>query len=147
MALTVCDIAMRYITGVSILGVYEIVERVMICAVFASFAYTQTEHGHVQITMLISAFPQKLRFFIMVLNNLVSAAIALLVAYAAWRQGNVAFESQYTTGVLFIPLYPFYWVEIVTMVVFSLALLFEAVKSAVAIFNKEVADEIQSTWS
>ena len=147
MALTICDVLIRYISGASILGVYEIVERVMICAVFASFAYTQTEHGHVQITKLVSMFPAKLRFLVMSLNSLISAAVIVLAAYAAWRQGNVALESNYTTGVLFIPLYPFYWVEIVSMAVFCLALLFDTVKNFFGIFNQEIAKEVQSTWS
>ena len=147
MALTVCDVLIRKLTGQSILGVYEIVERVMICAVFASFAYTQTSHAHVNITMVVAALPQKLRFLIMTLNNLISAAVSVLVAYAAWRQCNVARASHYTTGVLLIPTWPFYWVEIVAMAVLCLAFLFHAVKNAAAIINKELAVEIQSTWS
>lgn len=147
MALTVCDVLIRKISGQSILGVYEIVERVMICAVFASFAYTQTEHGHVNITMLVAAFPQKLRFAVMALNNLISGAISILVAYAAWRQCNVAMASHYTTGVLLIPLWPFYWVEIISMAVLCLAFVFHAVKNVFAMFNSEIAAEVQSTWS
>ena len=147
MAVTIADILIRWITGKPILGVYEIVERIMICAVFASFAYTQTENGHVQITMLISKFPQKLRFFVMTLNNLLSAAVIVLTAYAAYRQCMVAMSSHYTTGVLQIPLWPFYWVEIVSMVVLCLAFLFHAVKNAAAMFNADIAAELQANWS
>lgn len=147
MAVTIADIILRWITGIPILGVYEIVERIMICAVFASFAYTQTENGHVQITMLVAKFPQKLRFLIMTLNNILSAAVIVLTAYAAYRQGMVAMSSHYTTGVLLIPLWPFYWVEIVSMAVLCLAFLFHAVKNAAAMFNKNIAAEIQAEWS
>lgn len=147
MAITIADIVLRWITGEPILGVYEIVERIMICAVFASFAYTQTENGHVQITMLIASFPQKLRFLLMALNNILSAAVIVLTAYAAYRQGMVAMGSNYTTGVLLIPLWPFYWVEIVSMAVLCLAFLFHAVKNAAAMFNQELAAEIQADWS
>lgn len=146
MAITVADILIRWITGKPILGVYEVVERIMICAVFASFAYTQTENGHVQITMVISKLPQKLRFAIMTLNNLLSAAVIILTAYAAYRQGMVAMSSNYTTGVLLIPLWPFYWVEIISMAVLCLAFLFHAAKNAAAIFNSDVAAEIQADW-
>lgn len=146
MALTVCDVLIRKISGQSILGVYEIVERVMICAVFASFAYTQTSHAHVNITMLVAAFPQKLRFGVMAVNNLISGAVSVLVAYAAWRQCNVAMASNYTTGVLLIPTWPFYWVEIVSMAVLCLAFLFHAVMNAAAMFNKELAVELQANW-
>lgn len=147
MAVTIADIILRWITGIPILGVYEIVERIMICAVFASFAYTQTENGHVQITMVVSKFPQKLRFLVMTLNNILSAAVIVLTAYAAYRQCLVAMSSKYTTGVLLIPLWPFYWVEIISMAVLCLAFLFHAVKNAVAIFNKDIAAEIQAEWS
>ena len=119
----------------------------MICAVFASFAYTQTENGHVQITMVVAKFPQKLRFLVMTLNNILSAAVIVLTAYAAYRQGMVAMNSHYTTGVLLIPLWPFYWVEIVSMAVLCLAFLFHAVKNAAAIFNQDIAAEIQAEWS
>lgn len=146
MALTVCDVLIRKLTGQSILGVYEIVERVMICAVFASFAYTQTAHAHVNITMVVSAFPQKLRFAVMALNNLISGGVSVLVAYAAWRQCNVAMASNYTTGVLLIPTWPFYWVEIISMAVLCLAFLFHAVMNAAAIFNKELAVDLQANW-
>ena len=147
MAVTIADIILRWITGIPILGVYEIVERIMICAVFASFAYTQTENGHVQITMVVAKFPQKLRFLVMTLNNILSAAVIVLTAYAAYRQGMVAMNSHYTTGVLLIPLWPFYWVEIVSMAVLCLAFLFHAVKNAAAIFNQDIAAEIQAEWS
>lgn len=147
MAVTIADIIIRTATGKPILGVYEIVERIMICAVFASFAYTQTENGHVQITMLVSKFPQKPRFLIMALNNLLSAAVIVLTAYAAYRQCLVALSSNYTTSVLLIPLWPFYWVEIISMAVLCLAFLFHAAKNAAAIFNADIAAEIQSEWS
>ena len=147
MAITVCDIVIRYITNDSILGVYEIVERVMICAVFASFAYTQTEHAHVQITLLVAKYPPKMKFVMLTLNNLLCAAASIFVAYAAVRQANVALTSHYTTGILLIPLYPFYWVEVVSMVILCIAFLLDMVKSAAALFNRELAEEIQAEWN
>lgn len=147
MAITACDILIRYVTGDSILGVYEIVERVMICAVFASFAYTQTEHAHVQITLLVAKYPPKLKFVMLSLNYLLCAVASVLVAYAAVRQASVALASNYTTGILLIPLYPFYWVEVVSMAVLCVAFLFDMVKSVCALFKPEIAEEIQGEWS
>jgi len=144
MAITVCDIVIRYISGNSILGVYEIVERVMICAVFASFAYAQTEHAHVQITLVTAKYPAKLKFVMLALNNLLCAVASILVAYAAMKQAGVAFTSQYATGILQIPLYPFYWVVFVSMIVLCIAFLLDVVKSIAALFNREIAEEIQS---
>ncbi len=140
MFLTVCDVIIRYVSGVSILGVYEIVERVMVCAVFASFAYTQTEHGHVSITMLVMKFPPKVTSIIYCIHSLLSTAISVLVIYAAYRQGNVAMSSNYTTGVLYIPLWPFYWVEIVSMAILAITLFYEAIEHFVALFSPTIAE-------
>lgn len=147
MAITVCDIVIRYISGDSILGVYEIVERMMICAVFASFAYTQTEHAHVQITLLVAKYPAKMKFVMLTLNYLLCAAASVFVAYAAVKQANVALSSHYTTGILLIPLYPFYWVEVVSMIVLCIAFLLDMGKSVAALFNREIADEILAEWN
>ncbi|MCD7927524.1 MAG: TRAP transporter small permease [Oscillospiraceae bacterium] len=147
MVITVCDIVIRYITSDSILGVYEIVERTMVCAVFAGFAYTQTEHAHVQITLLAAKYPAKLKFIMLALNNLLCAAASVFVAYAAAKQAGVALASNYTTGILLIPLYPFYWVEVVSMVVLCIAFLLDMVKSIGALGSQELAQEIQGEWS
>ena len=69
------------------------------------------------------------------------------MGYAAVLQAQLATASHYTTGVLKFVTYPFFWVEAVTMFVFAIAMLFDVVRSVIAIFNKEFADEIQSFWS
>ena len=70
----------------------------------------------------------------------------MLVAYAAMLQANVAMAAHYTTGILLIPLYPFYWVEVVSMIVLCIAFLFDIVKSIAALFRREIAEEIHSEW-
>lgn len=147
MLITVADIIMRLITNSSILGAYELVEKAMVCGVFAAFAFTQSEHGHVQITLVIAKFPKRLQFFIMMLNNLLSVVATIMVAYGAYRQSIVAFNSHYTTGVLYIPTYPFYYVEIVAMAILVLAFLLDAVKCAIGIFKPDSQVALMRTWS
>ncbi len=139
MLLSTCDVIIRYATGNSILGVYEIVEQVMVCAVFASFAYTQSEHGHVSINMLIGKFPKKLQYVLYFIHSLLSIAISIMLIYASYRQGNVALTSHYTTGVLYIPLWPFYWVQIVSIAALALVFAYEAVEYIAAVFSPKVA--------
>ena len=147
MLLIVLDVFLRYAFNSPILGSYEIIERIIFCAVFASFAYAQTQKAHIHITMVLSMLHRKLRFLCTTFTGLLSAALALFVAYAAIRQGRVAQASHYTTSVLLIALYPFYWVEAAAMGVFFLTLLFDALKNFVAVFDDDTAREIQSTWS
>jgi len=142
MIFTVLDVFLRHVFSSPILGSYEIVERSVFCAVFASFAYAQTQKAHINITMLVDFFPVRLKMFTGFVTELLSAITALLIAYAAMRQANTAFASNYTTAVLYIKLYPFYWVEFLCMVVFAMTLLYSALKNLLAIFSKNIMKEV-----
>lgn len=147
MLITVADIVIRYVTGKSILGVYEIVERVMICAVFASFAYTQTEHGHVMISLVVAKYPKKLKMVMLALNNVLSAVASVMVGYAAAKQAMIAYTSHYTTGILLIPIFPFYWVVVAAMVALFVAFLLDAARDIAALGNDELAAQIDSEFT
>jgi TRAP-type C4-dicarboxylate transport system permease small subunit len=146
MLITVVDVFMRFVFNSPILGSYEIIERIVFCGVFASFAYAQLQKSHIQISMALLLLPRRLRYVCVTLTGLLSAGIVLIMAYAAVVQAQTAFKAHYVTGVLKIPLYPFYWIEGVTMFAFFVTLLFDAVKSMAAIFDEKIAQEIQSTW-
>lgn len=149
MVLIVVDVVMGKVTGgvTRVIGAYEIIQYLLLCGVFASFAYTQSLHGHVHVTMLISKFPQKLRFLIYGITYILSAATAALLTYAAAAQANYSISAGTKTGVLGIPLFPFFWVECFCMAIFAITLVWDVIKSFIAMFNKEVAEEIQSTWA
>lgn len=147
MALIVTDVIMRFAFNDPIVGAYEIVQYILMAAVFASFAYCQSERGHVHVTMFLMLMPQKLRFFLYTVTGLLSTAVGFFVGYASILQAQLATTSHYTTGVLKFATYPFFWVESITMFIFAIAMLYDVVRSTIAIFNKDFADEIQSTWS
>lgn len=147
MLLIVVDVLLRKIMDSGVTGAYEMVERLLMVAVFASFAYTQSKQGHVHVTMFISKLPNAVRFVLVGLTGILSSGAAFLLAYAAVLQANSSLALGTKTGVLGIALYPFFWVEAVCMAVFGVALLWDVVKSFVAIKNKEVAQEIQSHWT
>lgn len=140
----VLDVFLRFLSGQTLRGAYEMVQYLLMIAVFSSFAFCQTERGHVHVTMLVSKFPRKLRFIIYALTEIVSAAAAFLVAYAAIKQGNVYLASNMTSGVLLLPLAPFYWLEGLCMAVFGLSLLWEGIKGFAATANDYYAQEFES---
>jgi TRAP-type C4-dicarboxylate transport system permease small subunit len=136
MILIVSDVLLRFAFNSPILGSYEIVERSMFCAIFASFAYAQTEKAHIRIDFLVGKFPERLHMFFDFLFGFLSASVVAAIAYAAVLQAQTALSSNYTTSVLLLPLYPFYWVEFVCMLVFAITLLYDALKNLIAIFNR-----------
>jgi len=146
MLITVVDVFARFMFNDPIMGSYEIIERTVFCAVFASFAYAQRQKAHIHITMLTMLFPRKLQFLCYAFTGLLSSAIAIFMAYAAFVQGRTALNSNYVTGVLSIPLYPFFWLEGLTMGAFFVTLLFDALKSLIALVDDDTAKEVQAMW-
>lgn len=146
MLIIMIDVVSRTITGNSLQGTYEIVERLLMMGVFASIAYTQTEHGHVHVTMLISHLPLKPALIINGITSLLSVAAILMIAYASFLQSQFSYAQHTTTGVLFIPLFPFYIAETLGMIIFSLAVIWDTIKCFIALGNEEVAESIRSTW-
>ena len=151
MVIIVVDVILRKVGNTGITGAYEMVQVVLSAGVFAGFAYTQSEHGHVHVTLLISHFPQKARFFVYGLLAVLSTLAACFAAYGAALGAMDNYKKFLNgagaTGVLKIPYYPFYWIEAVCMGILAFALCWDMIKSFIAIGNKEVAEEIQSTWT
>ena len=130
-----------------ILGAYEITQRLLLCTVFASFAYAQTKKTHINMTILIERFPRAIRFIIFTLMSILSVFAACALAYAAYFQGGVALDVGTATEVLYIPLFPFFYIQAVAMASFAIILLFDTVMSVIAIFKDDFAQYIMSGWT
>ena len=130
-----------------VLGAYEITQRLLLCTVFASFAYTQTKKGHINMTILIVKFPRAVRFVFYTITSLLSVFAAGALAYAAFYQGGVSIGIGAATEILYIPLYPFFYVQSLAMVAFTIVLIFDAVMSFLGIFREDFAEHVMSGWS
>lgn len=146
-ALCVVDVVRDLLMHSPILGAYELVQQSMVCGVFCAFAYGQTEKSHINMTIFLEKLPQKLRMAIFALMQLLSLAIAVLLCCACAIQINSSYTSGTTTGMLYIPLWPFYVVEFLAVIAFILTLAYDALLSIGAIFSEPLAAEVQSSWS
>lgn len=146
MAIIVVDVFLRFVFNSPILGSYEMVQYILMICVFCSFAYCQSLHGHIHVTMFIMKMPQKPKMLCSALTGLLSAITAAFVSYAAALQGILSKETGYSTSVLGIPIWPFLWVECFGMAIFAVALLYDVVLSSIAICDKELAAELVSEW-
>ena len=130
-----------------IVGIYELVQCLLLVVVFTSWAYTQTVHGHIHVTMFINMMPQKIRFLFFSLTSLVSVATMAFATVGVYRGIGEKMASHEITATLMIPIWPLFVVETVVFAMFTLVLLGDAFKSIVAMFDKEMADDIQSSWA
>jgi TRAP-type C4-dicarboxylate transport system permease small subunit len=147
MLLNVADVLLTKFAAKPISGAYEITESLLLCTVFASFAYAQSKKAHINMTILINIFPKALKFFVYGLMGLLSAGVAAIVGYAAVQQALSAIDKGTVTSVLMIPMYPFYYIEAGAMFVFTLSLLYDAVLSFAAIFSKKHEEIVTSSWT
>ena len=147
MLMNVADVIMGYLFQTHILGAYELTQRMLMCAVFTAFAYGQSKKSHINMTIIIVHFPRPLRFIIFTLMGILSVLAAGAMTYAAAVQTGVAVSTGYMTEVLYIPLWPFYVIETAAMAIFTLALIYDTILSAIAIFREDYAQMIQADWS
>ncbi len=139
MLLNVADVLLTKLMQSPITGSYELTQRLLMCAVFTAFAHAQTRKSHINMTILIGHFPRVPRFISCALTSLASVVAAVALTWAAAVQGNVALQNHYATEVLYIPLYPFYYIEAAAMGVFALALAYDALLAILAVFSKRYA--------
>ena len=97
-------------------------------------------------TLLISRFPRAPRFVIFTLTSYLSVIMAALLTYAAYYQGGVAKTGGTTTDILFIPLYPFFYIQAIAMTAFTVTLFFDAVLATIAIVKKDFAEHVMASW-
>jgi TRAP-type C4-dicarboxylate transport system permease small subunit len=146
MFLVSADVVLGKVFNIRITGTYEISQVLLSTLVFSSWAYTQTVHGHIHVVMFVSKMPQKIRFLCYGLTSIISMATMAIAGYAVYHQIIVKYISKERTGTLLIEHWPFYIFEFVAMILLSIVLLRDSIKSIAAMVDNEFAEEIQSTW-
>lgn len=145
-AFMMVDIFMRYVLKSPILGDVEIVEVVMAIVVFATFAYTQCEKGHIHVTMVIERLPRKLGVGIYAFNSLLVAVASGAVTYGIFQQAAYVLRKGTMSAIIHIPYYPFYFAASVLMGIFTIVLLADAIINVIAIFNKTYEERVTENW-
>ena len=145
-ALLVVDVLGRKIGIFTIKGCYEIIQMCLCTFIFSTWSYVQSVHGHIHVVMFIQKMGKIARFICFGLTSVISTITMGVGAYAVYKQIFNMIDSGESTANLLIPFWPFYVVECVAFVLFTITLLIDCVKAFVAMFNHDVAEEIQSSW-
>ena len=145
--LNIVDVVLNKVFGMPIQGAYELTERLLMCTVFASLAYGQACKSHINTTLVITHFPRVLKFLMFGVMQALATLAAILWTYGAWIQIFESIRTNTVTAVLKIPLYPFYAFEFVTMIAFSLMLLWDTIIIFLVIKNDWCADHVTGSWA
>ena len=147
MFLMFIDVCLSLIFNIRILGAYEVTSLALLTFVFSSWAYTQSVHGHIHVTMFINMMPQKLRFLCFGITSLISVVTMACASYAGYLAIFERMAGGDASANLLIPYWPFYVLMTVAFVFFTIILLIDMCKAFLAMFDKEVADDIQAHWA
>ena len=140
--LIVVDVILEKFIGKPISGTYELIERSMVVAVFASFAYAQTKKAHINMVMVIERFPRAIRLLALGFTSILSVGAMGYAAYAAYTQYQSAMNMGMMTGILYIPLGPFYLIQSIAMFLFAAILVLDTIYVFAALKNDKINDMI-----
>ena len=145
--LTFSDIIGKKVFNTPISGTYELVERMMLIAVFSSFAYAQTQRSHINVTIIVERLPRPFKHSLLGLMSLLSVVISGILAYAAFRQSGLSLAESTVTGVLYIPLFPFFVIETIAMIFFTIILIIDTYIIFAGIWNKHWYEQVNKEFA
>ena len=96
--------------------------------------------------MFLLKLPNKLKMIASGLTYALGAAGVFVLAYASVIQTNHSINAATRTGVLSIPLYPFFMIQVVCVSVLGITMVWEMVKSFYAIGNEELLKDLTADW-
>jgi TRAP-type C4-dicarboxylate transport system permease small subunit len=147
MLLIVVDAVSRKVkTAGGIVGGIEVVQFALVVGIFASFAFCQSCHAHVRVLMLVMHFPEKIRFIIYSFGCAIGVFIVGVMVYASASQAYYSLNMKTISAILYVPLYPFYIIESVCMLLYLLTILWDLIKGIAALKSQRIAKEIQKDW-
>jgi TRAP-type C4-dicarboxylate transport system permease small subunit len=106
MLVTVANIIARFL-GHPIVGAFESGVLMLVFILYLGLAYTQSQHGHVNVDIIINLLPRKTREILAILCLFLGLVILSLMF---WQSGLVGLKSlqirEYTPGLIPFPIWP-----------------------------------------
>jgi TRAP-type transport system small permease protein len=134
--LTVADVLLRFLLDRPLRGAFEIVEFLMVMVVFSAIAYTGWLKGHIVIQIFSSRLPERVRAILDSIADLISIGFCCLLIWQGMAQAQITRLRNDISGVLSIPVFPFYYVVVLGMVLMGLVLLANLIESVRRWVNK-----------
>ena len=129
--------------GSSIVGTEEFIAMGEVVLIFMALGYTQYTHGLVHVCFFMKKLPKLGPVIAWMLEQWVSIVVAALWLYQTVKR--IPMVNQVTTSRL-IPHKPFYVVIAIGVAMYMLALIYEAVKSTIALKNEKVREDLVESW-
>ena len=133
----VVDIVLRYVFSSPIAGDYELIELALVLIVFFAIPHTQTVHGHVAVDILTIRLSRRMKDVCGLIGWLAGTVMLAIITYANYRQIFKVRGNELTTGILRIPVWPFYALVFLCLLVFTICMATDCIKSVMDLFRKD----------
>lgn len=129
MLLVIYEVTMRYFFGRPFRGGYELTEIAMSLIVALGLPYTAITRGHVAVDIFGRWLDHPALRWLVALVNLAGAALLAWVAWRAWIYAQGSLRWSDVTNMMRIPKHPFQFAVAISLGLFALVLLLEALKT------------------
>jgi TRAP-type C4-dicarboxylate transport system permease small subunit len=136
LALTVADIIGVKIFNAPVPGAIEIVAFLGVVITAFGMAYTQAEHGNIQVEFFVTRLPKRIRAACGVFTSLLGIIFFVLLAWQSVEYGMVLQQSGEVSMTSRIPFYPFVYSIAFCCIPVCFVLLVELLKSIMKVVNK-----------
>ena len=138
MLITVADVFGRYVLKNPIIGTWELVGFMLVCAGSWGLGYCQVKKGHIRVDFLLQRFPEKVRAILTTLAYFLGFAAFSLLCWRCvlYTQYYLSLTRGNATDTLHIPLFPFVLILAIGTGMLALVLLFDLAHSLAEVKRK-----------
>ncbi len=122
MVITVVDVVSRLLFDVSVKGVMEYTQFLMVFVCYCAMPWVTWQFGHIKVDLLTDKMPQKVQHVLLVVDKLACMLFTMLMCYEVWKQGAQANLMHSVGAVTRIPVAPFYYITSVMLGVVVVAM-------------------------
>ncbi|TNE39100.1 MAG: TRAP transporter small permease [Alphaproteobacteria bacterium] len=138
--LVTVNIVMRYLFNAPIRGTFELVELMLVTALFLGLPYTTRIRGHISADFLSSRMPLHLQNLFDLFTALFSTFITSFMSFSMFEMASRHGAAGDVTGMLHIPLLPFRYLSATALGLLSIGLLLQSAGLLLKMFQDEEQD-------
>lgn len=123
MLMTVLDIFTRYFFNHPIPGAAEAAEYMMVCLVFFGLAWCGEQGRHIKVELIVSRLRPRVQTVFDIITHTLGLVVCIALSWQTFLESFVQRRSGFTSSILKVPAYPFYWIEALGYAVLALFIL------------------------
>jgi len=91
-------------------GAYELIQFMLIAVIFLGMAHTEAQGSHLSVDFVFKKLSAKAQNFVLMVSHLLCLAVFSIITWRSLHGGLFVLEQGEVSGILSIPLFPFYWI-------------------------------------